>query len=51
MTRRYSGTFICIECGEEWELEGVTELECEHCGGKLRAVGEVTETEDEEDPS
>ncbi|MBT5874656.1 MAG: hypothetical protein HOH43_14660 [Candidatus Latescibacteria bacterium] len=45
MDKQYSGTFICIECGEEWELEGVTGLQCEECEGNLRAVGEVTETE------
>jgi DNA-directed RNA polymerase subunit RPC12/RpoP len=45
--KRYTGVFICIECGEEWELEQASELECEDCGGALRAVGDVEETEDE----
>lgn len=48
LTKQYSGTFICIDCGEEWQLEGITELECEDCGGKLRAVGHIEESETDE---
>ena len=48
MVTLYSGTFICIECGEEWELEMVAELKCEECEGQLRAVGEVVETDEPE---
>jgi|GEM_PF-3580179 len=48
MARQYTGTFICIECGEEWQLENKSELECEDCGGKLRAVGVIEESERED---
>lgn len=49
MPKRFSGTFICIECGEEWQLENVIQLECEDCGGKLRAVGQIEESEESDD--
>lgn len=49
VAKRYSGTFICIECGEEWQLKAITELECEDCGGKLRAVGHIEESDTDEE--
>ena len=48
MAKRYSGIFICIECGEEWELEAAVKLNCEECDGQLRAIGEVIETDEPE---
>ncbi|MEE2708462.1 MAG: hypothetical protein VYA69_02605 [Gemmatimonadota bacterium] len=48
MVKRYSGIFICIQCGEEWEIEAAPELKCEECDGQLRAVGEVIETDEPE---
>lgn len=45
MAKQYTGTFICIKCGEEWELEAAAVLSCEDCTGELRAISEVVETE------
>lgn len=49
MSKRYTGTCICIECGEEWEIEKATDLVCEECGGELRAVGDLIETDEKDD--